>query len=573
MARTAPKLTGAMRSLVMNKLLNNTQAQQVLEDSKKQNMPLISYLVTKKIISAKAIASCLAVDYDLPLVDLNAIDHELIPKKILTDKLIAQYHMLPLAKKGKKLYVAISDPTNQKAFNQIRFQTGGQLLPILVEEDKLSLHIDGGAPGEERKLEEIEGLDNTDLDSIDISSAAEEEVDTNLDDSNGDDEAPIIRFVNKIILDAINCDASDIHFEPYEGDYRVRYRRDGILSEIAKPPSNLATRLSARLKIMADMDISEKRLPQDGRFKMKLSRKHSVGFRINTCPTLFGEKIVLRILDPTIASMGVEKLGFEEKQRKIFESAIDKTQGMVLVTGPTGSGKTVTLYTAMHLLNKPQYNISTVEEPVEIYLNGINQVNVNNKTGLNFATTLRSFLRQDPDIIMVGEIRDTETAEISIKAAQTGHLVLSTLHTNSASETLTRLVNMNIPAFNIATSVTLVIAQRLVRKLCTKCKKSMKLDNNILLKQGFEKDELNDIKLFKAVGCRSCHEGYKGRIGIYEVLPVTDAIAQIIMSEGSSLDIAEHAKKEGMINLRRAGLLKVKAGLTTLKEVNRTTQE
>jgi type IV pilus assembly protein PilB len=572
--QTTIKLTGSARSLVKHELLKQEAAQQALQEATNQGIPFLTYLVRKGILDAKAIATCLASDYDIPLLDLDAFDTELLSQKILSEDLARKYHILPLLHQGKKLYIAVSDPTNQDAFNQVRFQTGNKIIPILVEEDKLYLQLEGGLPtDDDQKLEEIAGLDNTDLDSIDITSAAADEEASFEDKAGIADEAPIIRFVNKIILDAINCDASDIHFEPYENEYRVRYRIDGVLQEIARPPSNLSGRLASRIKVMADLDISEKRLPQDGRFKLRLSKKRSVGFRINTCPTLFGEKIVLRILDPTMAKVGIDKLGFEDKQRECFEQTIKRNQGMTLVTGPTGSGKTVTLYTALNILNQPNINISTVEDPIEIYLSGINQVNVNNKTGLDFAMALRSFLRQDPDVIMVGEIRDTETAEIAIQAAQTGHLVLSTLHTNSAAETLTRLVNMNIAAFNIATSVSLVIAQRLVRCLCTKCRIEVKLEKAVLLDEGFIEEDLKELSIYKPQGCKACKDGYRGRIGIYEVLPITDSIGRIIMSNGSSLDIAERAKKEGMIDLRRAGLLKVKRGITSLEEVNRVTQE
>lgn len=486
--------------------------------------------------------------------------------------MMSELHLLPLLQHGKKLYVAISDPTHQEPLNQVRFQTGNSVIPILVEEDKLSIQVDGSIRSTtNKKLNMLPGMDNSDLDELDISGAAQEVGLSGISDE--DDDAPIIRFVNKVILDAINSASSDIHFEPYENDYRIRYRQDGILKEIAKPPFSLSSRLAARLKVMADLDISEKRLPQDGRFKMRLSRKRAVGFRVNSCPTLFGEKIVLRILDPTMATLGIDRLGFDKKQREIFEKTIERPQGMILVTGPTGSGKTVTLYTALGMLNKPEHNISTIEEPVEIYLNGINQVNVNMKSGLNFSVALRAFLRQDPDIIMVGEIRDTETAEIAIKAAQTGHLVLSTLHTNSAAETLTRLVNMGIASFNIATSVSLVIAQRLVRRLCEKCKAPTTLVKEILIEEGFDEKELTGLKIYKAIGCKNCHNGYKGRVGIYEVLPITPSVGRIIMSNGSSLDIADRAKKEGMIDLRHAALIKVKAGVTTLEEANRATME
>lgn len=412
--------------------------------------------------------------------------------------------------------------------------------------------------------------DDIELDLVETSDIMLKETTLNFSASNAD-EAPIIRFVNKIILNAIHSNTSDIHFEPYENEYRIRYRQDGILKEIAKPSANLASRLTSRLKVMANLDISEKRLPQDGRFKMNLSLKQSISFRINSCPTLFGEKIVLRILDSTAVSIGVEKLGFEMREKLLFEQALSKPQGMILVTGPTGSGKTVTLYTALDILNKTECNISTVEDPIEIYLSGINQVNVNDKTGLTFADALRAFLRQDPDIIMVGEIRDTETGEIAINAAQTGHLVLSTLHTKSAADTLARLSNMGISPFNIASSVTLIVAQRLIRCLCSACKEPLQLSKEVLLKEGLSEKELSNLTLYKAVGCNNCYQGYRGQTGIYEVMPITAAIEELILANAKSSEIVAQALKEGMTNLRQAGLEKIKNGISTFEEINRAT--
>lgn len=568
------KLTPSARMLVQNKLLSQNDAARALLAARKQKIPFVSYLVTEKILPAPDIALCFARQANLPLLDLEAFDSSHFPKNAIDEKLIKEHHIFPLLQQKNTLYVAMSDPNNEEALEKIRFKTGSNILSIIVEDDKLNRFIEAGIEVEDKQLASIDGLDNMQLDSIDISEGVDEIVDLeNSAPESSLDDPPIVRFVNKIIVDAIKIKASDIHFEPYESNYRIRYRLDGLLKEIAAPPIKLAGRLAARLKVMADLDISEKRLPQDGRFKMKLSAKRSVGFRINSCPTLFGEKIVLRILDPSMAAIGIEKLGFEKTQRDSFERSLAKPQGMILVTGPTGSGKTVTLYTALNLLNSPDANISTVEEPVEIYLQGINQVNVNNKAGLDFATALRSFLRQDPDVIMVGEIRDTETAEIGIKAAQTGHLVLSTLHTNSAAETLTRLVNMNVATFNIATSVSLVIAQRLIRRLCDKCRQPIKLSEEVLKEEGFTKEDLENLTIYEPKGCQSCHDGYHGRIGIYEILPITDAIGRIIMSNGSSIDIAECAKKSGMVDLRRAGLLKVMRGISSLQEVNRATKD
>ena len=474
--------------------------------------------------------------------------------------------MLPLYKRGNRLYLAVSDPTNITAIDEVKFHTGLSTDVIIVDETKLSPAIDQFIDQMEGGTALLDMLDVADLDSLNI-EIQEKEADTAEVDNS--DETPIVRFVNKILLDAIRTGASDIHFEPYEKIYRIRLRTDGILREVARPPINLAPRIASRLKIMSQMDISERRLPQDGRIKMKLSRTRDIDFRVNTLPTLWGEKLVLRILDPSSAQMGIDALGYEEDQKALFMQGLAKSQGMILVTGPTGSGKTVSLYTGLNLLNTPETNISTAEDPVEINREGINQVAVNARIGLSFATALRSFLRQDPDIIMVGEIRDLETAEIAIKASQTGHLVLSTLHTNSAPETLTRLRNMGVPSYNLATSVSLIIAQRLCRRLCSYCKQPMKLPENALLEAGFQADQLESLTLFGPGGCDACTQGYKGRVGIYEVVPVTDGIARIIMQDGNSIEIADQARKEGFNNLRQSALLKVAQGLTSLEEANR----
>jgi type IV pilus assembly protein PilB len=439
----------------------------------------------------------------------------------------------------------------------------------LVEDHKLSKTLDKVLEAQETGMDEL--LD-ADLDNLDISAGDDDKSD---DDSNIDiDEAPVVRYINKILLDAINQGVSDIHFEPYEYTYRIRYRQDGMLHEVANPPSNLANRLSSRIKVMSRMNIAEKRVPQDGRIKMKLSKSRAIDFRVNTCPTLYGEKIVLRILDPTSAQLGIEALGFEKEQRDDFESAINKPYGMILVTGPTGSGKTVSLYTALNMLNKPEVNISTAEDPVEIQVAGINQVNTNVKTGLTFAEALRAFLRQDPDIVMVGEIRDLETAEIAVKAAQTGHLVLSTLHTNDAPQTLTRLANMGIPPFNIASSVLLIMAQRLARRLCEHCKEADELPREALLEEGFTDADIDaGFTIYKPVGCDQCTNGYKGRVGIFQVMPVSEAMGKIIMEGGTSLQLEDQAKKENVNNLRRSGLRKVMQGITSLQELNRVTKD
>lgn len=472
--------------------------------------------------------------------------------------------------------MAISDPERIDAIVKITNKNGLIIRPVIVESQKLKALIAKLFPNVETTEPATITLNpNKNVGNLnsELSDSKLDKIGVQLDEVNRADTSdfPVVRFINKIILDSINRNASDIHFEPFETAYRIRIRVDGVLYELAQPDSALAPRLSARLKVMAGLDISERRVPQDGRFKINLGKGKTIGFRVNTCPTLFGEKIVLRILDPTTVQVGVDGLGFEEAQKSLFLETINKNQGMILVTGPTGSGKTVTLYTALNLLNSAEANISTAEDPVEIYLPGINQVNINPKTGLDFSSVLRAFLRQDPDIIMLGEIRDHETAEIAMKAAQTGHLVLSTLHTNSAAETLTRMENMGTASFNIATSVSLVIAQRLVRQLCQHCKQTVKLNDSVLIKQGFAENELADLVIYKAMGCDQCTAGYRGRIAIFEMLKITSDISDIIMNDGSSVDIHNKAIDNGMIDLRHAGLNKVRQGLTTLEEINRVT--
>ena len=486
-------------------------------------------------------------------------------------KLIQQHHALPIYRRGNRLFLAVSDPTNLRALDEIKFHTGINTDAILVDEKVLDIAIKHFLESQDEGIGNFQDFDEAGLEDLDIEAVT----DDNDDNEQGAeiDETPIVRFVNKILVDAIKAGASDIHFEPYEKSYRVRFRTDGILEEITKPPTNLSGRLAARLKVMSQMDISERRLPQDGRIKMRLSKNRAIDFRVNTLPTLFGEKIVLRILDPTSAQMGIDMLGYEPEQKTLFMNALHQPQGMILVTGPTGSGKTVSLYTGLNILNEPERNISTAEDPVEINLEGINQCHVNPKVGLTFAEALRSFLRQDPDIIMVGEIRDLETAEISIKAAQTGHLVLSTLHTNSAAETITRLMNMGIPAFNVATSVSLIIAQRLARRLCSHCAEPADIPKEILLKEGFTEEDLSEATLMKPVGCSKCSNGSKGRVGIYEIVRITDNISRIIMDGGNSIEIADAANKEGFDNLRRSALRKAAQGLISLEEVNRVTKD
>jgi type IV pilus assembly protein PilB len=571
MSDTNIALGGLAKKLVQANLLDANAAMQALDAAAKKKSPFVSYLVEKDLVNQTILANMASSQFGDPLFDLSVIDHDVIPKDLVSEKLIRQHHALPLFRRGNRLYVAVSDPTNLEALDEFKFHAGINTEAILVEEKKLAEAIESILSDQESTT--LADLQDTDLDALDISSPEESDKADEVSRSDVDD-APIVRFVNKVLLDAINRGASDIHFEPYEKFYRVRLRQDGILNEFATPPANLAPRLAARLKVMARLDISERRVPQDGRFKMKLSRNRSIDFRMSTCPTLFGEKVVMRILDPSSAKMGIEALGYEDKQKEEFLKAISRPQGMVLVTGPTGSGKTVSLYTALNILNTLDVNISTAEDPVEINLPGINQVNVNPKAGLTFSTALRSFLRQDPDIIMVGEIRDLETAEIAVKAAQTGHLVLSTLHTNSAPETLTRLVNMGIPVYNIASSVTLIIAQRLARRLCEHCKQPITVPKQALLDIGFTEAEITEgFKVFGPKECGQCTKGYKGRLGIYEVLPISANMARIIMESGNAITIADQMKKEGINNLRRSGLNKVKMGLTSLEEVNRVTKD
>lgn len=561
------QLTGLPRILTVEKILTEDQVIAALEESEKIEKGFIPYIIENGLISASDVAHLAAQEFGLPLFDLDTLDTDAIPKDLINDELVLKNHTLPILKRSNRLYVAISDPTNMSGLDDYKFKTGISTEAVLVEDDKLLARIKEVVNSEQLDL----GGDlDEDLDSLEIAS---EEDDQKEEESPDIDDTPIVRFVNKLLLDAINKGASDIHVEPYEKKFRVRYRIDGILEEAAFPPIKMATRITSRLKVMSQMDISERRVPQDGRIKMKLSAKRAIDFRVNTCPTLFGEKVVLRILDPTSAELGIEMLGYEEHQKQLYLDALSKPHGMILVTGPTGSGKTVSLYTGLNILNTPETNISTAEDPAEINLPGINQVNVNNKVGLTFAEALKSFLRQDPDIIMVGEIRDLETANIAIKAAQTGHLVLSTLHTNDAPQTLTRLANMGVAPFNIATAVTLIIAQRLARRLCENCKQVDDVPESTLLDEGFKDDEIKAITVYKAVGCEKCNKGYKGRTGIYQVLPVTETIGRMIMDGGNSLEIADQAAREGVMDLRRAALNKVKDGATSLEEANRVTRE
>ncbi len=564
------KLGGLAHRLVSEGLISEANAAAAQEAAQQKRIPLGTYLVGEKKISSSQFAIAASAEFGIPVFDLATLDPDSIPKQLVDEKLVRQHQALPVLKRGNRLFIAISDPTNLVALDEIKFNTGISTEPILVEEEKLSKLLDT-AFDEGEDMMPMDGLMDEDLDKLDVSA---EQEDTGPEVAASEiDDTPVVRFVNKVLLDAINKKASDIHFEPYEKTFRVRLRMDGVLAEIANPPVALAPRIVARLKVMSRLDISERRVPQDGRIKMQLSKKRAIDFRVNTCPTLFGEKIVLRILDPTSAMMGIDVLGYEEAQKQLYLDALAKPYGMILVTGPTGSGKTVSLYTGLNVLNTPDRNISTAEDPAEINMPGVNQVNVRPKVGLTFAAALRAFLRQDPDVIMVGEIRDLETAEIAIKAAQTGHLVLSTLHTNDAPQTLTRLANMGVPPYNIASAVSLIIAQRLARRLCDHCKTVHDVPREALKEEGFSEDQLEDITVFKAVGCDQCNNGYKGRVGIYQVLPISEQMGRIIMEGGNSLQLADQAKLEGFPDLRASGLTKVLHGVTTLEEINRVTKD
>ena len=571
MAISAPKvqLSGLAKSLVKEGLLTEAEAQNHVEEAVRKNIPFATQLVTGRILNSSQIANTASREYGLPLFDLSVMMLEMMPLKSVSEKLIRRHHVLPLFQRGTRLFLALSDPTNLQALDEIKFQTRQAIECILVEEDKLARMIETAMEAADTSFKDL-----LDADLENLSITAGDEADQSAEGEGSEiEDAPIVRFVNKVLLDAIKKGASDIHFEPYEKNFRIRFRHDGMLHETASPPVALSGRISARLKVMSRMDIAERRVPQDGRIKMALSKTRAIDFRVNTCPTLFGEKIVLRILDPTAAQIGIEKLGFEKEQQENFLRAIHKPYGMILVTGPTGSGKTVTLYTALNILNTADTNISTAEDPVEITVPGINQVNVNVKTGLTFAEALRAFLRQDPDVIMVGEIRDLETAEIAVKAAQTGHMVLSTLHTNDAPQTLNRLMQMGIPVFNIASSVLLIMAQRLARRLCEHCKREEEVPPEVLLEAGFRESDLDEFTLFGPVGCDKCVKGYKGRVGIYQVMPISESINRIILEGGNVMKLAEQARQEGVSDLRESGLKKIKAGITSLEEIDRVTRD
>lgn len=559
-------LSGLPRRLVEQNIISAEQAQEIFKKAKEDKTHFVGAAVSMGKVKARTLALMASEEFGIPVLDLAAFDLDLLLHDVVSNELIEKHRVLPLFKRGNRLYVAQSDPSAVMAIDEIKFTTGMTVEPVLVEEDRLSATVDRMLSAADDAFADLDEA----LDDVELEDDSKKNVE---DEKDGADDAPIVRFVNQSLLNAIKGGASDIHFEPYEKSYRVRFRTDGMLHTVSKVPVSSAGKIAARLKVMSQMDISERRVPQDGRIKMKLSKNKSIDFRVNTLPTIWGEKIVLRILDASSAQLGIDMLGYEPDQKALYMEALSKPQGMILVTGPTGSGKTVSLYTGLNILNTDGINISTAEDPVEINLEGINQVNVNAKVGLDFSAALRSFLRQDPDVVMVGEIRDLDTASIAIKAAQTGHMVMSTLHTNSAAETLTRLANMGVPAFNIATSVSLIIAQRLARRLCSNCKAPHELTPEVIEEAGFTEEMLKDAEFYQPVGCDQCKDGYKGRVGIYEVVKNTDAISRIIMEGGNSIEISDAARREGFNDLRTSALIKVAQGVTSLAEANRVTTD
>ena len=565
-------LGGLPQRLVQDGVVDESGMHAALRAAAEKKTSFVTQLIAGGAVKARDIAITAAAEYGVPLFDLDALSLDLEAVRTVSDKLLAKHRVLPLFKRGKRLFLGVADPTNLHAIDEIKFQTGLAVEAIVVEDDKLQRKLDKAIEQFDTQMPSLGDDEGVDLDSLEVSGGD--------DDLGGEvtrddvEDAPIVRFVNKVLLDAIRRGASDVHFEPYEKMFRVRLRMDGILKEVAQPPVQLTGKIAARLKVMARLDIAERRVPQDGRIKMRLSKTRAIDFRVSSCPTLYGEKIVLRILDPSQTMVGIEALGYEPFQKDLYLKHLAKPQGMILVTGPTGSGKTVSLYTGLNILNREDLNISTAEDPAEINLPGVNQVNVNNKVGLTFASALRAFLRQDPDIVMVGEVRDLETAEIAIKAAQTGHLVLSTLHTNDAPQTLTRMVDMGVKPYAIATSVSLIIAQRLARRLCPQCKQPLDVPAAALRKEGFQESDIaTGIRIYGPKGCSACTDGYKGRVGVYQVMEVSEEIGRIIMTGGNALDINHQAAKEGVWDLRRSGLEKVRSGITSLEEINSVTIE
>jgi type IV pilus assembly protein PilB len=560
-------LSGLMRSLIRDGYFTEPDVQKYMQAALQDKVPLITYLVSKKLIDSQIMANHASLEFAIPILDLNAIDVTTLPLSLITTKLIEQHHVLPLFKRGNKLYVATSDPANSVALNEIKFNTRLNTEAILVEEHKLAKAIEYALEASDKSMSALED----DLSNLEFADTGDD--DSDILNTSDPDDAPIVKYVNKVLLDAIKKGVSDLHFEPYEKIFRIRFRGDGMLFEYDRKPLAICGRLVSRIKVMSKLDIAERRVPQDGRIKLKLSKTKAIDFRINTCPTLFGEKVCMRILDPSSAQIGIERLGFEPVQQELFLRAINRPYGMVLVTGPTGSGKTVSLYTGLNIINTIDRNISTAEDPVEITVEGINQVNVNPKAGLTFASALKAFLRQDPDVIMIGEIRDIETASIAVKAAQTGHMVLSTLHTNDAPQTINRLMQMGLEPFNIVAAVNLVMAQRLCRRLCNSCKVPGEYPEEFLLHFGFTPVQLEGLTIYKAVGCDQCNEGYKGRVGMYQVMPMTEKLKALILAKGNAMEIAALSIEEGVNDLRMSGILKIIQGITTIDEVDRVTEE
>lgn len=573
MATTQPKMrmSGLARRLVRDQVLTEQEAADAHQSSMKQKLSFVAYLVNHGLAEATVVAEAASEEFGVPMFDVSSLDLTQAPVKLVEEKLINQHRALPMFKRGSRLFVGVSDPTNQRGLDEIKFNTNLSVEPIVVRDDLLERAIEEAFTTSDALMDEMEdeeGLEDVDFDDV----SAIDQADEGGVEASGDD-TPVVKFVNKVLLDAIKRGASDIHFEPYEKTYRVRFRTDGVLKRVASPPTAMSPRLAARLKVMSSLNIAERRVPQDGRIKLNLSKTKSMDFRVSTCPTLFGEKVVLRVLDASAAQMGIDKLGYEPEQQELFTKAIQNPYGMVLVTGPTGSGKTVSLYTALNILNEEGRNISTVEDPVEIRVSGINQVQQDAKKGMTFAAALRSFLRQDPDVIMVGEIRDLETAEIAIKAAQTGHMVLSTLHTNDCPQTIARLMNMGIAPYNITSAVSLIVAQRLGRRLHADCKVKDELAHDALLQEGISEELLSEATLYDAGGCPVCSEGYKGRVGVYQVMQLSEDIQKIILNGGNALEIAAQAKQEHIADLRESGIKKALDGITSLTEVNRVTKD
>jgi len=562
-------LTGLARTLVASGLLNGDAARQAVLQSAKEKVALVPFLIGHKLASGRDIASAASAGFGVPLLDLEAFDPDPEITKKVADNLIKKNHAIPLFKRDNRLFIGVSDPTNLQGLDEIKFHTGLNTEAVLVEDDKLTQAIERALEASDNKLTELRSDDLGNLDDLEVSDERPDE----REDSDIDD-APVVRFVNKMLLDAIRKGASDLHFEPYEKIYRVRLRIDGDLGELAKPPVALANKIATRIKVMSRLNVAERRVPQDGRIKLRLSKSKAIDFRVSTCPTLYGEKVVMRLLDSDAARLNIDALGYEDFQKKLFLKNLSKPYGMFLVTGPTGSGKTVSLYTGINMLNTGDVNISTVEDPVEINIPGVNQVQVDERSGMTFPKALKAFLRQDPDIILVGEIRDIETGSIAVKAAQTGHMVMSTLHTNDAPQTITRMFDMGIPAFAIATTINIIIAQRLARRLCVHCRVAVDIPKDSLLAEGFtETDVARAFKVYRAVGCEQCNGGYKGRTGIYQVMPVSDAMKRLIMEGANAIALADQSRKEGIPDIRRSGLRKVQDGVTSLEEINTVTME